>query len=166
MPRTLPALAAVILVAIAAPPFDRAVAYESTHAAVASFQPPAAAAPLIQVDGGAIHDFSTLDTGQSTDAAKQTVYVTRTGKKFHRDGCRYLARSRIPMALAEAAAIYGPCSVCRPPILKADPTTASATPAPSKKSVLPGRCHATTRRGTQCSRRAKAGSKFCWQHGG
>ena len=26
----------------------------------------------------------------------ETVYVTRTGKRYHRDGCRYLARSRIP----------------------------------------------------------------------
>ena len=47
-----------------------------------------------------------------------TVYVTRTGTKYHRDGCRYLARSKIPMSLKEAAARYGPCSVCRPPLVK------------------------------------------------
>lgn len=44
------------------------------------------------------------------------VYVTRTGAKYHRAGCRYLARSMIPMPLKEAAARYGPCSVCRPPV--------------------------------------------------
>jgi micrococcal nuclease len=45
-----------------------------------------------------------------------TVYVTRTGEKYHRAGCRSLARSQIPMALAEAAQRYGPCSICRPPV--------------------------------------------------
>jgi hypothetical protein len=45
-----------------------------------------------------------------------TVYVTRTGAKYHRAGCRYLARSSIPMPLKEAAAKYGPCSVCKPPV--------------------------------------------------
>jgi micrococcal nuclease len=44
-----------------------------------------------------------------------TVYVTRTGTKYHRAGCRSLARSQIPMALSEAAQRYGPCSICRPP---------------------------------------------------
>jgi len=44
-----------------------------------------------------------------------TVYVTRTGRKYHRVGCRYLRRSSIPMKLSEAKARYGPCSVCKPP---------------------------------------------------
>ena len=44
-----------------------------------------------------------------------TVYVTRTGSKYHRAGCRYLAQSSVPMLLTEASARYGPCSVCNPP---------------------------------------------------
>jgi micrococcal nuclease len=44
-----------------------------------------------------------------------TVYVTRTGSKYHRAGCRYLAKSCIPMSLKEAKTRYGPCSVCNPP---------------------------------------------------
>lgn len=44
-----------------------------------------------------------------------TVYVTRTGEKYHRDGCRYLSKSQIPMSLQDAKASgYTPCSVCRP----------------------------------------------------
>lgn len=43
------------------------------------------------------------------------VYVTRTGDAYHRDGCRFLARSRIPIALREARARYIPCAVCKPP---------------------------------------------------
>jgi micrococcal nuclease len=46
---------------------------------------------------------------------EMTVYVTRTGEKYHRDGCRYLSRSRIPMSLKDAKLSYSACSVCRPP---------------------------------------------------
>jgi hypothetical protein len=46
----------------------------------------------------------------------QTVYVTRTGKRYHRDGCRYLAMSKIPIGLKDAKAQgYTPCKVCHPP---------------------------------------------------
>jgi micrococcal nuclease len=44
-----------------------------------------------------------------------TVYVTNTGAKYHRDGCQYLSKSRIPMSLTDAkAAGYTPCKVCKP----------------------------------------------------
>lgn len=46
----------------------------------------------------------------------ERMYVTRTGTKYHVRGCRHLARSQIPMALAEAAARYRACADCRPPI--------------------------------------------------
>jgi hypothetical protein len=52
------------------------------------------------------------------DPQSITVYVTRTGAKYHRDGCRYLAQSKIPMSLKEAAKRFEPCKVCRPAILK------------------------------------------------
>ena len=45
-----------------------------------------------------------------------TVYVTRTGSKYHQKGCRYLARSQIPISLEDAANAYQPCSVCSPPV--------------------------------------------------
>ena len=45
-----------------------------------------------------------------------TIYITRTGKKYHRDGCGSLRRSKIPISLAEARQRnYGPCSRCDPP---------------------------------------------------
>jgi len=48
-----------------------------------------------------------------------TVYITRTGAKYHSAGCRYLSRSMIPISLKDAVARgYGPCSVCGPPRLK------------------------------------------------
>jgi hypothetical protein len=44
-----------------------------------------------------------------------TVYVTRTGEKYHRGSCRYLRKSRIPISLTDAKRDYGACSVCKPP---------------------------------------------------
>ena len=53
----------------------------------------------------------------STFVLAQTVYITRTGSKYHSDGCRYLSRSCIPIALSEAKSEgYSPCSVCDPPV--------------------------------------------------
>ncbi|HWQ41818.1 MAG TPA: hypothetical protein VN456_07255 [Desulfosporosinus sp.] len=44
-----------------------------------------------------------------------TVYITKTGKTYHRDGCRYLSQSKIPISLSDAKSGYEPCSVCNPP---------------------------------------------------
>jgi competence protein ComEC len=45
-----------------------------------------------------------------------TVYVTKTGTKYHRDGCRYLSKSKIAISLNDAIADgYTPCSICNPP---------------------------------------------------
>lgn len=51
----------------------------------------------------------------STDQS-YTVYVTNTGKKYHRAGCSYLKKSSNPRSLSSAkAAGYTPCSRCNPP---------------------------------------------------
>ena len=34
----------------------------------------------------------------------------------------------------------------------------------SRKQSYTGRCQATTKKGSQCKRTAKAGSNYCWQH--
>lgn len=45
-----------------------------------------------------------------------TVYITRTGNKYHRAGCRYLRQSKIAISLSSAKSNgYTPCSVCNPP---------------------------------------------------
>ena len=56
------------------------------------------------------------DKAAQQDPQTQTVFVTRTGKKYHRDGCRYLATSKIPISLKDAKARgYTACKVCHPP---------------------------------------------------
>ena len=41
-----------------------------------------------------------------------TVYVTKSGKKYHRGSCRWGDR---PLSLAKAREIYSPCKKCNPP---------------------------------------------------
>jgi hypothetical protein len=47
-------------------------------------------------------------------AADEMVYVTRTGSKYHRAGCRFLARNSTAIRLTEVGR-YQPCGVCHPP---------------------------------------------------
>ena len=55
-------------------------------------------------------------TQLAEDAKTETVYITRTGKRYHRDGCRYLSQNKIKTTVREAQANgYTPCKVCRPP---------------------------------------------------
>jgi len=43
------------------------------------------------------------------------VYITPTGKKYHKLGCRYLNENPIPISRQEAIVQgYTPCSVCKP----------------------------------------------------
>ena len=45
-----------------------------------------------------------------------TVYITKTGEKYHVAGCRYLKKSSYAISLKEAKERgYSPCSVCDPP---------------------------------------------------
>ncbi len=50
-------------------------------------------------------------TSTDTDS---TVYITRTGKKYHRGSCSYLRYSKISISLTDAKKQYSPCSVCEP----------------------------------------------------
>ena len=44
-----------------------------------------------------------------------TVYITNTGKKYHRAGCRYLSKSQTAISKSDAISSgYSPCSVCNP----------------------------------------------------
>lgn len=53
----------------------------------------------------------------STSILDTTVYITKTGSKYHKAGCRYLDQSAIPIKLRDAVARgYTPCSVCKPPV--------------------------------------------------
>lgn len=89
-----------------------------------------------------------------------TVYVTKSGKKYHRATCRLLSQNKIALPLSQARGEYGPCRLCM-----------SAPMAPQVSSSLrphgktnPIKCLAKTQSGNRCKREAVAGSKYCWQH--
>ena len=58
---------------------------------------------------------SASQSSEDAPSKDMSVYVTRTGKKYHREGCSSLRRSKIPISLAKAKQRYGPCSRCNPP---------------------------------------------------
>ena len=53
--------------------------------------------------------------GVDEDVQSETVYVTRTGKKYHLGSCSSLRRSKLSISLVEAKQKYSPCSRCNPP---------------------------------------------------
>ena len=121
-----------------------------------------------QGSGGAVSLLSPPSTAVDGD---QIVYITRTGTKYHLAGCRSLARSETPIALKNVGS-HEACGICKPPVLSKAaistdaPTQAveAARAAPKPPAASPGRCQATTKRGTQCSRQAQSGRSYCWQH--
>ena len=50
----------------------------------------------------------------ATNTQSSVVYVTKTGTKYHKNGCKYLEKSKIEISLEKAKKSYGPCSVCKP----------------------------------------------------
>ena len=85
----------------------------------------------------------------------QTVYITRTGAKYHKDGCRYLSQSKIKTTVKDAMENeYTACAVCKPP---AKVTQGSGqenlitAPAPVRKAKS-SQCTARTKTNTRCSR--------------
>lgn len=57
----------------------------------------------------------TVQQPAQSENQSETVYVTNTGKKYHKDGCRSLRKSKIPMSLKDAQAQgYTPCEICNP----------------------------------------------------
>lgn len=57
-----------------------------------------------------IHEEPTHQAPQSI-----TVYVTKSGTKYHSEGCRYLKKSCIAKDLDRVKLTYKPCSKCNPP---------------------------------------------------
>ncbi len=46
-------------------------------------------------------------------AFSETVFVTKTGHKYHTESCKYLRTSKIQIEISEAQRLgFGPCSVC------------------------------------------------------
>lgn len=68
---------------------------------------------LFATDG----DHIVIKTEKTGRTAKDvTVYITKTGKKYHMGDCNLLKDSRVPIKLSEAKTRgYEPCKSCKPP---------------------------------------------------
>ncbi len=94
----------------------------------------------------------------------QTVYITKTGQKYHATDCRYLSHSKISIELKEAIQNgYDACSVCNPP--RSAQSSAQPLKSEAKKSTSV-QCAALTKAGMRCKRMTKSSNGYCWQHGG
>jgi DNA-entry nuclease len=66
--------------------------------------------------GGAAPAGTAIAAADDAAAATTYVYITNTGKKYHRGDCRYLKKSKIKVTLEDAKRRgYTPCKVCKPP---------------------------------------------------
>jgi hypothetical protein len=108
----------------------------------------------------------------------QTVYITRTGNKYHKSTCQYLKHSRIGVRLSIAKEQgYTPCSACHAGSSKNPP--GAVTPkqsvkhpqqvqqvrSPTEKTNTTSRqCIAKTKSGSRCKRTTQNASGKCWQH--
>jgi len=104
----------------------------------------------------------------------QTVYVTKTGEKYHKSNCRYLKYSKKEITLKKALNYgYEACKVCKPEksIKKVTvnantsskgTTTTSRTTTSSKSTAT--QCTGRTKAGARCKRRTKSASGRCYQH--
>ncbi|UCS92316.1 hypothetical protein KZP23_16630 [Echinicola marina] len=114
----------------------------------------------------------------------QTVYVTKTGTKYHKSSCKYLKYSSISLQLTEAKKKdYTACSVCKPSSIATSNKTGIPTKATSEKNnITPSkasstkpspqpratsvRCSGITKTGSRCKRMTKSANGKCFQHGG
>ena len=71
--------------------------------------------------------FITSDIKVSAVGGDTTVYITKTGEKYHSDGCGSLSKSKIATTLQDAVdKAYEACKKCKPP--KLDSTSQAAAP--------------------------------------
>jgi hypothetical protein len=69
------------------------------------------------VPAPSLRKLGTYRAGRDSGSAPVMVFITKSGARYHRQGCRYLRTGGVPTPLEEVKADgrYRPCTVCRPP---------------------------------------------------
>lgn len=105
-------------------------------------------------------------------ATAQTVYISKTGQKYHTENCRTIAHHKTAIELSDALGKgLEACKVCKPS------QTLEATKKQSvvKGSIIPvsesihatsAQCTGKTKAGSRCKRSTASSNGLCWQHGG
>lgn len=65
---------------------------------------------ILSLDGSVLKEES-----KTTQNDEIIVYITKTGKTYHRASCSYLKKNKIAIPLEKAKGRYKPCSRCKPP---------------------------------------------------
>lgn len=103
-----------------------------------------------------------------TELIAQTVYITKSGEKYHAESCHYLSNSKIEIEISKAInSRYQPCKVCKPAKTTGKSLKQFArkktSPSATKRNVAV-RCSGKTKSGTRCKRKTKNASGRCYQH--
>ena len=97
----------------------------------------------------------------------QTVFITKTGGKYHKEVCRFLRHSKKEISLEKANKYrYKACKVCKPYF---GSSTFSANKLGYQKGVTSKKsysvqCLGRTKYGRRCRRKTKSSSGRCYQH--
>lgn len=115
----------------------------------------------------------------ASNAMSQTVYVTKSGKKYHTENCRYLSKNTVAVDLSDAVNKgFTECSVCKPPTTNSsysiDSETESTSEGKDNQNTIEStndanqkvQCSAMTKAKKRCKRMTKSPNGKCWQHGG
>jgi methylphosphotriester-DNA--protein-cysteine methyltransferase len=106
----------------------------------------------------------------TSTAFAQTVYITKSGSKYHTSSCSYLSSSKISIDLSEAKSRgFTACSRSKPDSkvdanVKNEKKTETTIEVKEQKTTTSNQCEAITKKGTRCKRKAQTGSRYCWQH--
>lgn len=108
----------------------------------------------------------------SCGLSAQTIYVTKTGKKYHKANCQHLKYSKKELKLKKARTLgYLACKVCKPKQVR-QKTHAEVTPLTlnkdhkthSTKKVNASQCTGKIQSGRRCKRKTKNANGRCYQH--
>lgn len=105
----------------------------------------------------------------SLEIEAQTVYVTKTGKKYHKESCRY-AKTGWASSLTDAKKRgLTACLACKPSSTESKTNSSNSLKSNSSETKstqnTSSQCIAITKAGSRCSRKAASASRYCWQHG-
>jgi hypothetical protein len=113
--------------------------------------------------------FFIIGISLASHAFSQNVYMTKTGKKYHKETCHYLKSSMRELTLERAIELgYDACSVCKPNSNNSKAKTNSITSDNQIKSTsiksTSTQCIGKTKAGNRCKHRTNNSNGRCYQH--
>lgn len=120
-----------------------------------------------------LHLFFVISLIACINVQAQTVYITKTGEKYHKTTCRYLKHSKKEITLKKAKALgYEACLVCKPnkdntakeTSTKVNTLSSKKQPKTSTNKTKATQCTGRTKAGNRCKRMTKSSTGRCYQH--